>query len=651
MSGILAVLGERQPRISSVAAMLGRMARRGVDRTGCWQDRSATLAVTRNDWEMSAGFSGDALVVAEGPLIVAADASLYYLDDLRHALAAKGVTVRGPTPSHHILAAYRAWGEACVNQLEGDFSFVLWDGERQVAFCARDFAGKRPLFFAELGSTLVVASTIEGVLAHPYCSAELDLTAIAGAAAGLFAATRETPYRSIRRFLAGYSLRWETGRVFEMRHWEPPAVSESGSNLSFEEAATRLRQLLSDAVAERMDPTGPTSVWLSGGWDSPAVFASGQASLRNRGSAAPLRPVSISYPPGDPGREDELIDEIAGFWKSPVHWIDIDDIPFFERPEERAGVRAEPFAHAFEMWNRELARGSHATGAHVALDGMGGDQLFQVSPAYLADLFRAGRWLALAREWRAKGLRGSGRRNFFRWAIEPALPPGMKRLLVRARGGRPLRGYLDRSIPAWFESDFVAAHGLLERERLGIPDRVAESCAAYETRFYLAHPFFPLISTHLAEFGIEEGVELRSPLYDRRVIEFALSRPREERSSGNETKRLLRASVKGLMPDEVLAARSTRTGTTSAYFDRSMRGEHKDLLLRTMEHSLLAEYGMVNALSLKEWCAAYLKTGGDELGIRLYFTLQAELWLRAHHQERELAGPRHIGRAVSTVAG
>ena len=77
----------------------------------------------------------------------------------------------------------------------------------------------------------------------------------------------------------------------------------------------------------------------------------------------------------------------------------------------------------------------------------------------------------------------------------------------------------------------------------------------------------------MSTFAREEGVEIRSPLYDRRVIEFALTRPREERSSGVETKKLLRASMRGLLPDSILATRTKRTGVTGGYFGRSMR-EH-----------------------------------------------------------------------------
>ena len=145
-------------------------------------------------------------------------------------------------------------------------------------------------------------------------------------------------------------------------------------------------------------------------------------------------PVSISYPEGDPGREDELIREIAARWNADVHWLDIQNIPFFDHPAERAAVRDEPFAHPFEMWHRSLARGTRATNSRVALEGVGGDQLFQVSEVYLADLLRTGRLTELAREWKTKGMTGSGFRNFFRWAIQPNLP--RPALAARARAAR-----------------------------------------------------------------------------------------------------------------------------------------------------------------------------------------------------------------------
>jgi asparagine synthase (glutamine-hydrolysing) len=325
-----------------------------------------------------------------------------------------------------------------------------------------------------------------------------------------------------------------------------------------------------------------------------------------------------------------LISAVAAHWNVPVYWLDIQEIPLFHRDRVRAAARDEPFAHPYEMWHRALARGARAVGSHVAFDGIGGDQLFQVSDVYLADLMAHGRWIATAREWRAKGLAGSGWRNFFRLAIQPRLSPSMLRLAAALRGGRPLPGYLERLPPAWCRPDFVRRHALVERERESSPPRRGRSCAAHETRWYLTYPYFARIFGCVAALNAEEGVEARSPLYDQRVIDFALSRPRHERSHGRETKRLLRRAVHGLLPEHVLAARAARTGVTSGYFDRSMREGFAGLASSSLSHqTVLEELGIIDGDALRESIAHYDRHRDGDVGVRLYFTLQTELWLRA----------------------
>src|SRR5690606_8178135 len=102
------------------------------------------------------------------------------------------------------------------------------------------------------------------------------------------------------------------------------------------------------------------------------------------------------------------------------------------------------------------------------------------------------------------------------------------------------------------------------------------------------------------------GVEVRSPLSDRRVIEFALSRPWWERSSGRETKRLLRRAMRGLLPDEVLAPRRHRTGVTGGYSHRWMVDVFPGMLEQTMRTPmLLEELGLIRSDELRRACAAY----------------------------------------------
>lgn len=637
IAGIFATGGVTPPE-SVARRMLEAMRARGGVRSAVWARDGALLAAARHEWECGGDLAGDVLIAADDDLVVVADASIYYREDLRAAASRRGALVASDAASDLILAAYRAWGDDCADRLEGDFAFIVWNRKTRRVCAARDFAGKRSLYWAQLGGTLVVASTVGGVLAHPECPDDLNLTAIAETAAGMFAASHETAYRAIQTVNAGWTLarRGDDAYPEVFRHFTPPRVRDEGA-LPFDEGALALRALLQRATAERIPSSGPTAVWLSGGWDSTAVFAVAAQELREQGTRAVtararvLRPVTVSYPADDPGREDELVQMVAGAWGASVQWVDIADVPFFDRPEQRALQRDEPFAHAFEMWHRALAHGSRAVGARVALDGMGGDQLFQVSEVYLADLLRRGRWVELARECRAKGMRANPRaaRAFWTWAVRPALGDGAMLAASLLGGGRRTPGYLERRPPAWMNRGFVRSHHLEDRERAHAPQRGRVSCAAYETEWYLSHPYFPRVFGYVYGFAEEEGVELRSPLYDRRVLEFALARPRWERASGRQTKLLLRRAVRGLLPDAVLAPRPVRTGITSGYFARSMREHFPALVERVVEHAVLAEIGIIDAGAFRRACNEYVQHGGDQLGVNLLFTLQAELWLRS----------------------
>src|SRR5690606_6261142 len=111
--------------------MLAAAPQRGAMATQLWSNGEpgggAVLAVARPEWQLAAGMSEGELVVQQGALTVVADASLYYRDDLVRALAASGQPVQGCAPGSLILAAYRAWGADCVDRLEGDWTFILWD--------------------------------------------------------------------------------------------------------------------------------------------------------------------------------------------------------------------------------------------------------------------------------------------------------------------------------------------------------------------------------------------------------------------------------------------------------------------------------------------------------------------------------------------
>lgn len=651
MSGILGVFTAGAPLADPVLRrMCDGLASRGPDQDATWTGAGAALAVSRYDWEMRQGAGGPGLVVEDDGCVVVADATLYYTAELRDRLRAAGVAVRGETPGHLIAAAYRAWGEECTRWLEGDFAFVLWDRRERKAFCSRDFGGKRILYYADLDGHLIVASTLSAILAHPACPDDLNFPVIAAMVGTLLSAGgSETCYRAIRVVPVATDLVWRPGAGMRTRaHWEP-APEPGAERLTFGRAAEELRARLALAVRERLDVHRPrTTIWMSGGWDSTAVFGAGQAVLRAERDGRELLPVSMSYPEGDPGREDETIEQVAEFWKVPVRWVESEAIPLLVRPEETAGLRDEPLAHMYEHWNRALAAGSRALGGRVVLDGYGGDQLFQISDVFLADLLTGGHWRELAQEWSVR--RARGRRYLLRSTLQPLVPLWLRKALAIVGQADRLRSHLERAIPAWIDRGFTRRHALEDREIACLPPMRFRDRTGDEVRWYLTNPLPVHISSILAGIGAEEGVELRSPLYDRRIIEFALARPRWERASGRETKYLLREAVRGLLPDPVLAPRPHRTGLTIGYSTRAMRRSYPSAFRDLLEEPLvLAELGIIEPGAFRRAVEAYLERGDESVRVDLFATLQTEWWLRSRLRAKSQGRAR--GRASAAAIG
>ncbi len=619
------------------------MHRLGAERIDIWRDAGVLLAVARHEWETHPCFGGPTAIAVTDRIAVAADASLYYRADLQRALRSCGVRPTGDSTSELILAAYDAWGDRCCTRLEGDFAFILWDRIARRVLCARDFVGLRSLHYATLGRTFLAATTIGGVIASPRCPVELDWVTIGNAVARLFAASHRSCYRDVYSLVAGYSLDWQpTVGTRSWRHWDPPETGTDRGQ-SFEQAAGELRELLLRAVEERIPRSAPASVWLSGGYDSTAIYGAGQHSLKRSGDGRRLGAVSMSYPEGDVGREDTAIRLVADFWTQPVRWVQSAEVPMFADDQSRAAARDDVVAHPFELWQRALARASRAEGSRVALQGIGGDELFAATDLYLADLFRSGRWLALARESSAQ-LRANGWRYLVERAVIPAIP-GVVRKAIDAFRGRPIPYPYDFRTPSWMRSGFVNDLRLEATERAFTPRLERAPLAVQQAHLSLTHPAFGALRAPVHRVCTEEGLHVRLPLFDRRIVNLAAPRPIEERISGRESKRLLRRSVSGLLPESVTAPRTSRMGLTSGYFDLWMRRHPPQWFEDVLRDPLLAQIGIVNAATLREAWNSYRQSGDNTVGTEFFSTFQTELWLRA--RERLARRPRPRASAVA----
>ena len=601
--------------------MLGSMRNRAAGTPDIAEAPGARIGAARHDWEATLPEWSGPLVAEDDDWIVAADASLYYVRDLRRHLR---LTSREMPSGELLLRALRTWGARFARYVEGDYAILAWEKRRGRLLLARDTGGRRTLVYATSGASTIVASTSGAVVCHPAVSREFDRGFIAASASFVFGPGQRTAYRHVSIVAPGSTLSIEGGTVHEIDRWTP-VVGFDWEREPSQAAAEELRHLLMNATRERLDPERPTMVFMSGGWDSPSVFAAGCAALESAGvdrTKHPLLPVSMTYPPDDIGNEDHHINAIAARWDVPVTWLQTEKIPLLEDSENRALKHDDPMMQTFEGQMRHLARSSRQYGARVALDGFGGDHIFHVSSAaVIADHLFFGRFGELWQEWREWGLSG---RAFLRLALMPLISDGVRDWLGTVRG-RPLNGFWDRGFPPWI----VRSREILAELAPAIERDAGESASQYELRRGLLGSITGRAASWNMAFGLDEGLQMRGPLFDRRVVSFAASRPLSDRAKAGDSKKLLRKAMAGLIPDTVLRARDRKTGTPSGYFKRQFQpvAEAEVRKLFLSGKSNLELLGVIDRQEFLRSVDRYVNSGAHLLGAAIQQTVAAERWL------------------------
>jgi asparagine synthase (glutamine-hydrolysing) len=568
---------------------------------------------------------GDGAPVAErGGVYVAADATLYDRPALASALRAGGQPVAADAPAaEQIAACYRAFGAEGLLRLNGDVAFMLWDAGRRLLFLGRDFAATRPLHYAVHDRRLLVASSIDDLLELRGSRPEFDLLGLAEAASGLVDAGGRSCWSGVHSVPPGCVLVVDASLcVREAARWSAPTFETGGgSATSFTDAAMELRDVLRRAVTDRMSPD-VTAVWMSGGYDSSSVFASARSAL-GREASGRVETISVSYPVGDGGREDEIIERILAHHGATGRWIDGGVLPLLGDVAADAPQRDQPFAAMYNGFFRSAAREARAAGAHVALSGHGGDVLFDSSLVYFADLFGGLHLSTYLAEWRLAREAMWRPAQILEETFGPLVPEPLARKTLHALGKRKEREHLPA---AWLRRDVasrIADSGWMPLDR-----RRGESRTSAVARWSLGFPFFTKSQEAAAAAARAEGVEYRMPLLDPRVLALAATRPRWEKRRGAHNKSLLRAAMKGMLPEDVLLPRLYKTGLTQDYLLRCLQREFPTHASALRRESVLGDLGIIDpsrVVSAVNECAH--DRGGWVAG-QLYFTFQTEYWLR-----------------------
>ncbi|MHC3994486.1 asparagine synthase-related protein [Thiomicrolovo sp. ZZH C-3] len=447
--------------------------------------------------------------------------------------------------SEFILAAYQKWGSRCPQYLLGDFAFVIWDGEKEQLFCARDPIGVKPFYYYLTDDLFVFCNDMKGLLAY-----EGVPKAFCDEAAAIYLEKGElwhptlTFFEAVKKLPPATTLTVTAASVAFHTYWELDAIPQNKPG-TFEAYREKLLALLEDAVRVRLRTQYPVASHLSGGLDSSTISVLAARQLAPRGEK--LKAYSWIEPPreADDASHYEWANsrQIARMEKMDLEHIDLDGKMLSEiLMHHNIGLN-----DTVDLWYEfVLRRSAQQQQIRTVLSGWGGDEFISYhGRAIYADLFRRGKvYKAVKGIWR-ECTRAKRRLRCFlgRCYRELFLPLLPRRILCHMpKVDCRFDGYVQ-----FARKDFAR----YVRKRSMPSVFVFHKSIRADQRFFHRQGHILARLESWAASAFENRLEYSFPLLDRRIVEFALSLPAELYYREDQTRFLFRQAVAGLLPKEI----------------------------------------------------------------------------------------------------
>jgi asparagine synthase (glutamine-hydrolysing) len=547
ISGVVTPEPDGATRI--VEAQLSLLGHRGPDAQGSFAfDRGA---IAQNRLAIIDLVTGDPPITNEdGGIAVVLNGEIYNYRRLREDLRARGHRFgsQGDTEVIAHLAEELAPADL-ARRLDGMFAFAVWDKGRERLVIGRDRVGKKPLYYWEGDGCLVFGSELKALFADPRVPRRLDPDAIPAYLTFGYVPTPRTFFEGVVSLPPGHVLTFEPGGepVVE-RYWTPPVASVAGAttiDVSMDEAAAEVRRLLDAAVGRRLISDVPLGAFLSGGIDSSAIVGSMAAQM-----STPVQTFTIGFEDQQGFDERPYARLIAERHKTDHHEFVVQPNAV-DLVERLVWHHDQPFGDSSAIPTfllSEMTRG-HVT---VALSGDGGDEAFAGYERFAAGV-AASRLESLPGGLRSALLTGTG--------SLAGLVPGGRGASVRRFAAVAQRGLPD-AYRTWIsyiqdpERDALldgrgndwAFHDYDTIWRSSAGAKTLNRLLDLNLRTYLVDDL--LVKTD--RMSMAHGLEVRCPLLDTDLLSFAASLPPSLKARGFNLKRVLKAAVRDLIPDELL---------------------------------------------------------------------------------------------------
>ncbi len=513
---------------------------------------------------------------------------IYNFQELKQELEGKGHTFRGTSDTEIILALYEEEGERVFEKLEGMFAIGLYDFKRKKLLLARDRMGKKPLYWCVMDGTLLFASELKALTAHPLFKKELDLEALNKYFFYDYIPTPHTIFKNVFKLEPATFLKFENQQISKKKFWE---MNFPESDFSFSQAMTILDEKIDHAVRSRLVADVPAGIFLSGGLDSSTI-----AYYAQKNSPEKVKTFSIGF-------EDESFDE-SRYAKEVARFLGTEHRNFLVKAEDLldiiprvADMTDEPMADASIIPTYILSKHTreHVT---VALGGDGGDELFAGYPTFQAEVF-AGlykKFPKFAREAFQKFAHSlpASHKNF-------SLDFKMKKFLEGAEESDTAHRHAkwlgtfsheDRRMlfteNAWKELSEKNEFEDIDRYMKGWKNTdVKNALLLLYQRTYMMDE----VMVKVDRASMQNALEARAPFLDTEVVEFANSLPYRFKQRGFTGKYILKKLMKGKLPSNIIHRQKKGFGIPLGHW---FQNELKDFCNDTLSEDNIKKGGLLN---------------------------------------------------------
>jgi len=555
----------------------------------------------------------------DGSVHIVFNGEIYNYKELRQYLLGRGHVFRTQSDTETIVHLYEDLGEACVEKLRGMFAFAIWDDRNKSLFLARDRVGIKPLYYSQSRNSVIFASEIKALLADADLQAEVRPSMIDRFLTFDYLPGEETLFKNIYKLAPGHSLSFRAGRSYKRQYWD---LHFEPSPSSFQHAKSRLLHLLEESVALHMISDVPVGFLLSGGVDSTAMLG-----LAAGKTSHPISSYTIGF--SDPQVTDErpYARLAAQKYGSEHHETTISADQFAEFLPKYIWHMEDPVCEPPAValyYVSKLAKEF----VKVLISGEGGDEAFAGYSNYRSRL-----WFERLKRLPAplRHLFSASFSMLTRFASSGLAEKSAQLLHSRledsyySRTSGPSR-FFNNQWQQFYSSDFA----------LGVDKKFSSHAATkYLCNGHRAGPLGKMLyvdtKTWLPDdllikadkMTMANSLELRVPLLDHKVLEFAASLPQNFKIRGFTTKYIAKKALSGCVPREILNRK--KAGFPVPY-EKWLRLDLKDWVRDLLLDSRTTARGYFQKAAVERMLSDDIRSGGYSKEI---FDLAVlELWHR-----------------------